>query len=279
MGRLYERVAAAILWIAGFAFATGVFFSITLLLGGLPPTEPVAVGLVTVERYSKLKDYVEAALFFLTVPPLTVWLRWIGARLLAREQRRFIARRDMAVAILFTLPFMLSPLFYLTTGKAGWILLLPVAFAYAGVRALHAFDSTRWLRRLLRRELYPYHALIFGESMSWIIFRYLVTIRRIGHYPTLLLEATFVALFLGLFWGVAALTSRLAEVAFGKDADDVFRRVASGGLPFVLLPVIAIVRVPTPHPALLVAGALIASAILALAIRAPLAPGRAWSVA
>ena len=35
----------------------------------------------------------------------------------------------MPVAVLFTAPFLLSPLFYLTTGKAGWILLLPVAIA------------------------------------------------------------------------------------------------------------------------------------------------------
>src|SRR5205085_2596093 len=133
------------LWIAAFAFACGVFLSLTLLLGGLPPTEPVGVGIVTIERYSKLKDYVEAALFFLLVPPLTGWLRRSGARLLAHEQRLFIARREMPVAMLFTLPFLLSPLFYLTTGKAGWILVLPVALAYAGVRALHAVDSTRWL--------------------------------------------------------------------------------------------------------------------------------------
>ena len=86
MGRLYDRVAAALLWIAAFAFATGIFFSITLLLGGLPPTEPVAVGLVTIERYSKLKDYLEAALFFLIVPPLTVWLRRAGEKLLARGE-------------------------------------------------------------------------------------------------------------------------------------------------------------------------------------------------
>src|SRR5207244_276878 len=118
--------------------------------------------------------------------------------------------------------------------------------------ATRSSRTTWWLRRLLRRELYPYHALIFGESMSWIIFRYLVTIRRIGHYPTLLLEAVFVALFLGLFWGVAALVSRLAEVAFGADADDVFRRVATGALPVILLPIIAIVRVPTPYPVLMV---------------------------
>jgi hypothetical protein len=279
MGRLYERLSAALLWVAAFAFATGIFFSLTLLLGALPPTPPVAVGLVTIERYSKLKDYVAAALLFVTVPPLTVWLRGVGARLLVREQRRFAIRRDMPVAMLFTLPFLLSPLFFLTTGKVGWVLLLPVALAYGGVRALHAVDSTSWLRRLLRRELYPYHALLFSESVSWIIFRYLVTVRRIGHYPTLLLETVFVALFLALFWGVAALASRIAELSFGAGADDVFRRVATGGLPFVALPVIAIVRVPTPQPALLVAIALVLSAIIAIGIRAPLAPRRAWSLA
>src|SRR5262249_39827804 len=205
--------------------------------------------------------------------------RRIGARLLAHEQRRFITRRDTLVALLFTLPFLLSPLFYLTTGKAGWILALPVALAYALVRGLYAFDSTQWLRGLLRRELHPYHPLILAEGMSWILFRYLVTIRRIGHYPTLLLEVTFVALFLGLFWGVAALTSRLAEVAFGADAGSVFGRIATGALPFVLLPVIALVRIPTPFPAALVVSAVILSAILPLVIREPLTPRRAWSVA
>src|SRR5881227_2027850 len=116
MGRLYDRVAAAMLWVAAFAFAAGLFFSLTLLLSGLPPTPPVAVGLVTIERYSKLKDYLFAALFLVAVPPLTVWLRAIGERLLAREQRRFAGRRDMPLAVIFTLPFLLSPLFYLTTG-------------------------------------------------------------------------------------------------------------------------------------------------------------------
>jgi len=279
MGRLSERVAAALLWTAAFAFATGLFFSLTLLLSGLPPTPPVAVGLVTIERYSKMKDYLAAALFFVAVPPLTVWLRHLGARLLAREQRRFDAGRAMPVAMLFTMPFLLSPLFYLTTGKVGWIVLLPVALAYGGVRALHAFDTTSWLRRLFRRELYPYHALLFCEALAWIIFRYLVTIRRIAHYPTLLLEVVFVGVFLALFWGVAVLVARLAELSFGADGDDVFRRVACGGLPIVLLPLIATIRVPTPMPSLLVAGALLLSAILTLAIRKPLAPRRAWGLA
>jgi hypothetical protein len=279
MGRLYERVAAALLWTAAFAFATGLFFSLTLLLSGLPPTSPVAVGLVTIQRYSKLKDYLSVALFFVTVPPLTVWLRHVGSRLLALEQRRFDPRRAMPVLMLFTLPFFLSPLLYLTTGKVGWIVILPVALAYGGVRALDAFDSTSWLRRLFRRDLYPYHALLFCEALSWVMFRYLVTIRRIAHYPTLFLEVVFVGVFLALFWGVAILVARVVELSFGVEGEEVFRRVAGGALPVVLLPLVATVRVPTPAPWLLVAGALLLSVVLALAIRKPIAPRRAWQLA
>src|SRR6202022_2201292 len=117
MARIYERITAALLWIAAFCFASGVFFCITLLFRSLPPTPPVAIGVVTIERYSKLKDYLGAAIFFLAVPPL----------------------------------------FYLTTGKAGWILLLPVAIAFGATRALLFFDTRSWLRQLFRRELNPYH--------------------------------------------------------------------------------------------------------------------------
>src|SRR5512141_525239 len=122
MRRLYDRIAAAMLWVAAFCFASGVFLSLTLALKILPPTAPVAVGLVTILRYSKLQDYAGAALFFLLVPPLTVVFERTGRRLLAREQARFAPirpERRMTVALLFTAPFVLSPLFYLTTGKFG----------------------------------------------------------------------------------------------------------------------------------------------------------------
>ncbi len=278
-GALYRRIAAALLWIAAFAFAAGLVFSLTPLFAALPPTPPVAVGLVTIERYSKLKDYLFAAIFLVAVPPLTVWLRAAGARLLTREQRRFVRPRDMPVAILFTLPFFLSPLFYLTTGKVGWIVLLPLALAYGGVRALRAFDSTLWLRRMFRRELFPYHALLFCEALSWIIFRYVVTLRRIAHYPTLLLEAVFVAVFLALFWGVAILIARLTELSFGVPADEVFCRIASAAVPMTVLPMVGILWVPTTHPAVAVTVALMIAAVLALTIRAPMPPRRAWGLA
>jgi hypothetical protein len=276
MSRLYERIASALLWIAAFSFAAGVFFCITILLRPLPPTPPVAIGVVTIARYSKLKDYLDAALFFLLVPPLTVWFQRIGSRLLAREQR--ISRRPMTVAVLFTVPFLLSPLFYLTTGKAGWILLLPVAVAYACTRAVLFFDMHRWLRRLFRPELHPYHALLFCEALSWILFRYLVTGRRIGHVRTLFLEAVFVAMFLALFWAVAFFIGRLIELNFGISIDDVFRRAITAATPLILLPLVPLFWVPTPFAGLLMIAALLLIALLAIRV-APISPRAARRLA
>src|SRR3954464_6466016 len=104
--RLYDRIAAALVWIAAFSLACGVFFSLTLSLKLLPATAPVAIGLVTIQRYSKARDYLGAALFFVVVPPLTVWFAHIGAPLVDRMR----ARRGMAGVILSTAPFVLSPL-------------------------------------------------------------------------------------------------------------------------------------------------------------------------
>ena len=77
---LYDRIASALLWLAAFCFATGVFFSLTLEFRALPPVKPVAVGVTTIEHYSKLRDYLAAALFMMLVAPLTIWFRKIGER-------------------------------------------------------------------------------------------------------------------------------------------------------------------------------------------------------
>ncbi|HUP48293.1 MAG TPA: hypothetical protein VNA04_05835 [Thermoanaerobaculia bacterium] len=271
--RLYDRIAAALLWVAAFSFAAGVFFSITLLFRGFPPTDPVAIGIVTIERYSKLKDYLTAAVFFLTVPPLAVWLQHAGRRLIGHEQRRFRTRtpeRDLAVTILFTVPLMLSPVFHLTTGKVGWILLLPAALAFGGVRGFHLLESSSALRRLFRRELFPYHALLFGEGAAWLLYRYLVRGHRIAHYPTLFLEIVFVALFLAIFFAVAVLISRIVEMSFGRPAGEVLRRIACGALPLVLLPLVPLFWVTTKHPVAVVVVAVMLSAGLATLLRRPL---------
>lgn len=270
--RLYDRIAGAFVWVAAFSLAAGVFLSITLLLRGLPPTEPVAVGLVTIERYSKLRDYVAAALFFLLVPPLTIWLHGVLGRAAARLS-------TTAERLLFTLPFLLSPLFYLTTGKVGWVLALPVALAFAGPRILAFARSRRWIRELFRRELGPYHALLFAEAASWLFFRYLVTARRIAHVPALFLEVVFVALFLAIFWGAAILTARLAEMNFGRNAEEVFKRITVAALPLVVLPFLAAALVPLPRPRLFVVVTILLIALAAWRLKRPMSPRAAWNVA
>ena len=161
---LYDRIASALLWLAAFSFAAGVFFSLTLWFPLLPEVKPVAVGAVTIQHYSKLRDYLGAALFMTLVAPLTVWFRNIGGRIAAREGH----------PIAFAIPFFLSPLFYLTTGKVGWILFLPVAIAFATTRSLNIARESSWLKRMFARDLHPYHALLFAEREHTVPVRFLI---------------------------------------------------------------------------------------------------------
>jgi hypothetical protein len=269
--RLYDRITGALVWTAAFCLAAGVFLSITLLFKSFPPTDPVAIGVVTIARYSKLRDYLGAALFFLLVPPLTIWLQHV----LGRATWKL---RTMGERVLFTLPYGLSPLFYLTTGKVGWILLLPVALSLAGPRALTFARRHRWLRELFRPELGPYHALLFTEALSWLFFRYLVTGRRIAHIPTLFLEVVFVAMFLAIFWAAAILIARLYELHFGRPAEEMFRRITVAALPLVVLPFLAAAWLPLPRPRLITVIALLVIALLALRVR-PMTPRAAWKLA
>jgi hypothetical protein len=272
LGRpLYERIASAFVWIAAFSLAAGIFLSLTLLLRGLPPTEPVAVGIVTIDRYSKLRDYVSAALFFLLVPPLTIWLRGILGRRTARYG-------TMAEKLLFNGAFLLSPFFYLTTGTVGWILPLPIALAFTGPRALAFARSRRWFRELFRRDLRRYHALLFTEAVGWLLFRYLVTGRRIAHVQSLFLEVVFVALFLTIFWGAAILIARMSELAFAQRAEEVFKRITVAALPVVVLPFLAVAWVPLPRPRLVVVVTLLLIAMVASSLRRPISPRAAWNL-
>lgn len=264
---LIERIESAFLWIAAFCLASGVFFSITLLFKHLPPTEPVAVGVVTILRYAKLRDYLGAALFLLLVPPLTIWLRGLLARYAQRP------------VILFAAPYLLVPLFYLTTGKIGWILFLPIALSFAGPKLLAFVRTRRWIRDLFRRELGPYHALLFAEGLSWVLFRYLVTAKRIAHYPTLFLEVVFVALFLSLFWAAALMIARQVELLFGHDLEQTFKRITVAALPLIALPLVAVAVVPVPYPRLIVTAVVLVIALNAIRLKNPLAPPTAWKLA
>ena len=256
---LSDRILAALLWASAFCFATGVFLSLTLFFPSLPPTKPVAIGLVTVLRYSKLKDYLGIALFFVTVPPLTIVFHRYG--------QRWTPRRTIP-AILFLAPYLLAPFFYLTTGKAGWIIALPVALSFLAPRALYAWETKRWLRDLFRDELRPYHALLFCEAISWILFRYLVTGRRFAHIPTLFLEVIFVGVMLALFWVVALFIARIADVDFP--------RIVTAALPLVILPFLPLFWIPTTEPRLAILAVLLLVALLAMRITTPLSPRATW---
>ncbi|HVE73277.1 MAG TPA: hypothetical protein VNI54_18050 [Thermoanaerobaculia bacterium] len=266
--KLADRIVAALVWIAAFSLAAGVFLSLTLLLRNLPPTDPVAIGLVTIQRYSKVRDYAGAALFFLLVPPLTIWLQ----RLLSKAKHGTFAEK-----VLFTVPYFFSPLFYLTTGKVGWILGIPIALSLGAPRLLRVVRTRKWIRDMFRAELRPYHALLFCEALAWLFYRYLVTARRIAHIPTLFLEVVFVALFMALFWAAALLIARLAELNFGRDREETFARIAVAALPIVLLPFLAAVWIPLkPARPVMIATLLLCAA---LSFVRPMRPRTAWRLA
>jgi hypothetical protein len=236
---------AALIWLAAFFFACGIFLASTLLLRDLPPTAPVAIGRVTVEKASKLRDYATAALFFLIVPAATIALQRLGVKQHARIRALFRSEGIANVAsLLFIAPFFLAPFLYLTTFKWGWPLLIPLLLSQLGPRALALIIDTQWLRRLFGREMWPHHALILFEAASWIFFRYIAVGKRIAHIPTLFLEVVFVAFFLLLFWCAYLLIARIASFTLHMSVDIALQRVAIAALPLVALPAMALLFIP-----------------------------------
>lgn len=249
-----RRILNALLWLAAFFFAAGIFLGATQLLRGLPPTAHVAVGRVTVENASKLRDYLGALLFFLLVPPLTIWFHRLGARQLDRFP-------GTLAGSLFVAPFFLAPFLYLTTFKWGWPLIIPLAASQLGPRALLLVERTRWLRQLLRQR--AFNALVVAEALAWILFFYIGTWHRIAHVATLFLEVVFVGFFVALFWIAFALIARVASLVADIDLEVAFQRVAVGALPLVILPALGLRFVPA-HIAISVVMAVVVAAILVL---------------
>jgi hypothetical protein len=242
---LAAGVIRSLLWLAAFCFAAGIFLTATLLLRGVPPTPHIAVGRVTVENASKLRDYLTALLFFLVAPAATIPLYRLGAR----ENERFRAgvagdgMRDL-VSILFIAPFFLAPFLYLTTFKPAWPVLIPIAVSQLLPRAVITWQRRRWVRQLFDREMAPHHALIAVEALAWILFRYIAVGKRIAHIPTLFLEIAFIAFFIALFWLAFLLVARIAAFTFDLTTEEALKRIGIAGLPLVILPALAILFVP-----------------------------------
>jgi hypothetical protein len=249
-----RRILNALLWLAAFFFACGIFLGATQLLRGVPPTPHVAVGRVTVENASKLRDYLAVLLFFLIVPAATIWLHRLGERQLARFP-------GTMAGTLFVGPFFLAPFLYLTTFKWGWPLIIPLAASQLGPRALLLVERTLWLRRLLRMR--AFNALVVAEALAWILFFYIGTWHRIAHVATLFLEIVFVGFFVVLFWCAFVLIARIASFTLDIDLDVAFQRVAVGALPLIILPALGLRFVPA-HMAISGVMAVVVVAILLL---------------
>jgi hypothetical protein len=230
-----DRTVRALLWVAAFCFATGLFLSLTLLLRSVPPTAPVAVGRVTVEGASKLRDYLAALLFFVVVPPATILFYRLGLTQLEKFRG--------AGAYLFVAPFLLAPFLYLTTFKWGWPVLIPLVASQIGPRVLLAWERNRWLRQFFRREMLPFHATVALEALAWVIFRYIGVGRRIAHIPTLFLEVVFVIFIITIFWCALVVIADLAMLTLGRPFEVAFQRLTVACLPFVALPAMALMFV------------------------------------
>jgi hypothetical protein len=257
---LTRRTIAALLWVAAFAFATGVFLSLTLLLRFVPPTPMVAVGRVTVERASKARDYLGAALFFILIAPLTIAFHRFGSAESTRLRGR--TAHPAAASLLFVLPFFLAPFLFLTTEKWGWPVVLPVALAFGLPRVLIFVEHRRWMRELLRER--GAHALIVAEALSWTLFRYIATGKRIAHFPTLFLEITFVLFVVAIFWCAFVLIARTATMFFDLPTSSALQRLAIAAVPLSLLPLLAILLVNSRWAVTIVMIAVVCLAVLAL---------------
>lgn len=249
---------------AAFSYATGFFITSKKFLE-FAPTDPVAVGRVTVEGASKLQDYVAFGYFVVIVPLLTLllmhWLPRIG-----RWMSSWVpdGRAPLSIVALASLPLILSPFLYLTTYKELWPVVLSPVLSGLVLAGWVAHQRLEWLRALLHSGDRGAHALVITEGLALLLFRYIAAGERIAHVPSLLLETIFILVFLSLWWGsFGALAFQMAKAA--GDVKTGFNRIAVGAFPLVLLPLAGILPVE-PAPAL-VAAAVLASIGVALFTR------------
>jgi len=278
---LLRTIRAALIWIAAFCLSVGVFFTLTKLLRWLPATAATGIGRVTVDGVSKSKDYAAAILFLLITPALTVYLASVGRRLLENlwlgvSPGAAGSSARQTSTVLFTIPFFLSPALYLTTRKEGWTLLLPLIVSQFATRAYLLAQRRSWFQTFWTKDLYPFHALMVCQALSWIIFRYLVTGVRIAHIPTLFLESIFVIFFLAVFHAAGIIVARTASFALGRPVTEMLRAFAFGASPLLVLPFLGLALISERQIAFVVLPATILG-IVACLIRPPsIRPRTIW---
>jgi hypothetical protein len=238
---LSHALAGGLFWVASFAYACSLFFTLRKPLRNLDPEPPVAIGRVVIDSVSKTSEYAMAALFFVAVPILTILLRrgleWWHDRLASDLPS---GGQKLLSAFLFSLPWIAAPALFLTTQKEIWGVLFPAVLPAAGPGLLRLYRTRRWIRQIFRPGMAPFHALLLAEAAAWILFRYLATGKWIAHISTLFLEVLFVAFFAALFEGLAILLARLKSTLRGTAADTCFARITIGASPLLALPLAAL---------------------------------------
>jgi hypothetical protein len=238
---LSRALASGLFWLASFAYACSLFFTLRKPLRNLDPEPPLAIGRVVIDEVSKRGEYAMAALFFIAVPILTLLLRrgleWWHDRLTSDLQP---GGQKLLSAFLYSLPWIAAPALFLTTQKEIWGVLFPAILPAAGPGLLRLFRSRRWIRQLFRPAMAPFHALLMAEAAAWILFRYLATGKWIAHISTLFLEVLFIAFFAVLFETLAILLARLTSTLRGTSLDTSFARLTVGASPLLALPLVAL---------------------------------------
>lgn len=248
-------LARAALYCGGFMYAFVVFLVSLDPLKKFPPTAANGIGRVTIDGVSKSADYFGAALFYLLVIALTLPFAAAGERWLVRldgRMGRSSDRTKLFLALITAVPFCLSPMFYLTSRKELWGIVLPPVLGF-GLSSLWVFARrNRWLRDLYRRQYAGFHSLIIASAAAWLLFRYLVTGSLIAHEPTLFLEVVFIVFFLAAFDAAGVYIARLAHLATGAQHARVLAIYAWALAPLLLLPLAGLMMVRA-QPVVLVA--------------------------
>lgn len=235
--KLIRSVASGLLWLAAFSFSLGIYFSVAKSLRDLPPTDPLAVGRVTVDGFSKLGDYLAAAAFYVIVPLAAAGLRILFGRFFRSVTARLgdaSTRMMVASALAFALPFCLSPFLFIATRSEGRALFFPIILSALGCWIVIAWSRRAWLRELFRRDLLPFHAIVLFAAASWLLFRYTTSASRLASDRTLFVEVPFILLVFAAFTAVAIGFAWLIARRRDETAD-AFPRVAWALSPAILL--------------------------------------------
>lgn len=271
-------LARAAMYCGGFMYAFVVFLVSLDPLKKFPPTAENGIGRVTLDQVSKSADYVGAALFYLLVIALTIPIAKGGERWLSRMSARLRAPSDrtrLLLSLVIALPFCLAPMFYLTSRKELWGIVLPPVLGL-GLSSLWVYARRNpWLRELYQRRYAGFHGLIVVSAASWLLFRYLVTGSLIAHEPTLSLEVLFIIFFVAAFDAAGVYIARLAHLAAGAAHGRVLAIYAWSLAPLILLPLPGLMMLPARPVVLAAIVACVAAAIIASRFGGIEASGRA----